>query len=271
MHNSGLGGVSSSRASKASGWCCSARDGGTAVGMAAQGRRWRNRHAPLAYHHGAVLRGCRVDVRTSFEGSTVLFRGVRHGGRTGVDSTVSWSWHRPSRTVPGMAAQGGLAEQRRDMIPRRCQRAGVTGIRLWPRRPGHARAFNALVDGVGVTSRARGGLERGGESPEGASGPRARWRIAWGGVRPSSEVENHPRGRQALERGGVCTAWRPVLELGGNSPEGYRGRLVGGPLWFLWAVGLSTLGCDHTERVFGVRGVFVCVLLFFEKGVFPGY
>jgi hypothetical protein len=106
--------------------------------------------------------------------------------------------------------------------------------------------------------RGRQALERGGESPE-------------GGVRPSSEVENHPRGRQALERGGVCTAWRPVLELGGNSPEGYRGRLVGGPLWLVWAVGLSTLGCDHTERVFGVRGVFVCVLLFFEKGVFPGY
>jgi hypothetical protein len=35
-----------------------------------------------------------------------------------------------SRTVPGMAAQGGLVEQRRDMIPRRCQRAGVAGIRL---------------------------------------------------------------------------------------------------------------------------------------------
>jgi hypothetical protein len=35
-----------------------------------------------------------------------------------------------SRTVPGMVAQGELVEQRRGMIPRRCQRAGVAGIRL---------------------------------------------------------------------------------------------------------------------------------------------
>jgi hypothetical protein len=32
-------------------------------------------------------------------------------------------------TVAGMASPGGLAKQRRDMIPRRCQRAGVAGIR----------------------------------------------------------------------------------------------------------------------------------------------
>jgi hypothetical protein len=35
-----------------------------------------------------------------------------------------------SRTSSGMAAQCGLVEKRRDMIPRRCQRAGVAGIRL---------------------------------------------------------------------------------------------------------------------------------------------
>jgi hypothetical protein len=35
-----------------------------------------------------------------------------------------------SRTVSRMDAQGGLAEQRQDMIPRRCQGAGVAGIRL---------------------------------------------------------------------------------------------------------------------------------------------
>jgi hypothetical protein len=35
-----------------------------------------------------------------------------------------------SRTVLRMAAQGRLVEQRRVMIPRRCQRAGVAGIRL---------------------------------------------------------------------------------------------------------------------------------------------
>jgi hypothetical protein len=37
---------------------------------------------------------------------------------------------RSSRTVPEMAGQGGLVEQRRDMIPRRCQRADVLRIRL---------------------------------------------------------------------------------------------------------------------------------------------
>jgi hypothetical protein len=144
-------------------------------------------------------------------------------------------------------------------------------------------------------SRAWGNLERGGELPEGASGPRARWRTpegvsgprarqrvarggimpssetenrARGGVRPSSEAENRPRGRQALERGRVCAVWRPVLGRGGNSSEGYRGWLVGGPLWLLWTVGLSTLGCDHSERVFGVRGVFVLCFIIFRRGGF---
>jgi hypothetical protein len=96
-----------------------------------------------------------------------------------------------------------------------------------------------------VENRPRGGqaLERGEGSPEGASAPRARRSIARGG-------------RQALERGG---------EL----PEGYRGRSVGGPLWFLWAVGLSTLGCDHTECIFwGSQCVRLC-FIFFQKGGFP--
>jgi hypothetical protein len=64
--------------------------------------------------------------------------------------------------------------------------------------------------------------------------------------------------------------WHPVLERGGNSPEGYRGQSVGGPLWLLWAVGLSTLGCDHSECVFGVRGMFVLCFVIFRKGGFPG-
>jgi hypothetical protein len=34
-----------------------------------------------------------------------------------------------TRTAPGMAAQCGLAEQHRDLIPRRCQKAGVAGTR----------------------------------------------------------------------------------------------------------------------------------------------
>jgi hypothetical protein len=33
-------------------------------------------------------------------------------------------------TAPGMAAQCGLVEQRRDLIPRRCQKTGMAGIHL---------------------------------------------------------------------------------------------------------------------------------------------
>jgi hypothetical protein len=43
---------------------------------------------------------------------------------------------------------------------------------------------------------------------------------------------------------------RQALERGGESPEGYHGRSIGGLLWFLWAVGLSALGCDYVEHVF---------------------
>jgi hypothetical protein len=34
------------------------------------------------------------------------------------------------RAVAGMASPGGLAKQRRDMIPRRCQWVGMAGICL---------------------------------------------------------------------------------------------------------------------------------------------
>jgi rRNA maturation endonuclease Nob1 len=39
-----------------------------------------------------------------------------------------------TRTAPGMDAQCGLVEHRRDMIPRRCQRASEPGIHLRPGR-----------------------------------------------------------------------------------------------------------------------------------------
>jgi hypothetical protein len=50
--------------------------------------------------------------------------------------------------------------------------------------------------------RAREGLEQGGTSPEGATGPRARRNLTRGGDRSSSEAEPRPRGRPVLERGG---------------------------------------------------------------------
>jgi hypothetical protein len=68
-------------------------------------------------------------------------------------------------------------------------------------------------------SRGRVGLERGGESPEGAPAPRVRRRIARGGARPSSEAENRPRGIAAGQW------WAVVVSLGpGPSYFGLRPR-----------------------------------------------
>jgi hypothetical protein len=70
-----------------------------------------------------------------------LFRGFRHplsrgaawrpygSGRHSV-TELTPAFPHSSRTVPRMANQGGLAEQRRDIIPRQCQRASVVGICL---------------------------------------------------------------------------------------------------------------------------------------------
>jgi hypothetical protein len=86
--------------------------------------------------------------------------------------------------------------------------------------------------------RARGDLERGGDSPEGAFSRRARWRFARGGVQPSSEVEIRPKGRPALKQGGDLVVRRLALERGGSSLEGRRGWPLDGPLRLFgpWAV-----------------------------------
>jgi hypothetical protein len=74
-----------------------------------------------------------VGGRTPFEGVVVLFRGgdveeVRelaaqcHG--------ITPAFPHSTRTAPGMVTQCRLVEQRRVMIPKRCQRAGVVGILL---------------------------------------------------------------------------------------------------------------------------------------------
>jgi hypothetical protein len=103
------------------------------VGMAAQGRWRRRRRASLVQRHSIVPYRRETCVHTLFEGSVVLFQGcatrvVREwvaqclGADTGFTAQC--------RTVAGMASLGGLAKQRRDMIPMRCQWAGVAGIRL---------------------------------------------------------------------------------------------------------------------------------------------
>jgi hypothetical protein len=94
------------------GWCCDGGDGRT--GPTA---------TEVTGPTGLMSRHSRgIDVRSPFEGSTVLFRGC--------DASAVREWaaqcHRTDtghaaqrRTVAGMASSGELAEQRRGMIPRR--------------------------------------------------------------------------------------------------------------------------------------------------------
>jgi hypothetical protein len=99
-----------------------------------------------------------------------------HGVETGLTAQC--------HTVAGMASPGGLAEQRRDMIPRRCQRHGADSSLTWA--PACVRTLNAPV----------------GE-------PQVRRSLTQGGVWPSSEAKPRPRGRPALERGGASPEGAP--------------------------------------------------------------
>jgi hypothetical protein len=134
MHSSRRGGVSSSRAStvpgmvlQCLGWWHSGGDGRTgpevaevthSTSLTSQRRpeRVRGRQPyPFRGFHCPLSRG-------------VTWWRYRSGRHSVTELTLAFLYS--SRTVPGMAAQGGLVEWRRDMIPRRCQRAGVVGICL---------------------------------------------------------------------------------------------------------------------------------------------
>jgi hypothetical protein len=138
-HSSGCGGVLSFRAP-------------TASGMVLQCPGWR-------HSGGDVHTGPKVTEETCITGPTswccparargrhpYLFRGFhRPLSRCTTWGSYGSGWHsvteltlafpHSSRTVPRMAAQGELAEQRRDVMPRRCQKAGVAEIRLLTRAP----------------------------------------------------------------------------------------------------------------------------------------
>jgi hypothetical protein len=122
-HSSGRGDVLSSRASTASrmalqcpGWRCGGGDGRTGL-MVTEGTRPTSRHGPVRVQNGRS---------SPFEGSTVLFRGCGAPAAQcrGADSGLTAQY----RIVAGMASLGGLAEQRRGVIPRRVR--GTTWIRL---------------------------------------------------------------------------------------------------------------------------------------------
>jgi hypothetical protein len=117
--------------------------------------------------------------------------------------------------------------------------------------------------------RARGGIERCEESPEGASTPRARRKITRGGTRPSSEADDRSRGLQPLERGGGSPEGAPSPQARRRIARGVS-RLVG---W--WAVMVS-LSCGPSR--IGLRphgawflGSVARSFAFLWKGFFPGY
>jgi hypothetical protein len=179
------------------GWRRSAQDGAVTTGMVAQGRwRWR-RPASVVRRHDVDLGGRGTGVRPLFEGSAVLLRGccasvVRewvaqgHGADSGLTAQC--------RTVVGMASPGELAEQRRDMIPRRVRGTTCVDSSL-TRAPAGVRTLNAPVGEQVRGQRACEGLERGGTSREEATSPRARRNLMRGAT--------GPRARRNLTRGGV--------------------------------------------------------------------
>jgi hypothetical protein len=89
----------------------------------------------------------------------------------------------------------------------------------------------------GARARRSQALERGGGSPDGASGPRAR--------------------RQDLERGKDFVARHMVLQRGRDSPEEYRSSPFGGipqqpvrwAIMAFWAVDPSALGRSHKGKI----------------------
>jgi hypothetical protein len=221
----------------------------TVPGMALQCPGWR--------HNGGDGRtGAEVTEKTHPAGLTSRHRPARAQGR---HPYLFWGFRRPpsrgatwgpyesgrhsvteltpalphsSRTVPRMAAQGELAEQRRDMIPRRCQGAGVAGIRLWPMCSRRVRSFNALV-GSG-----RGGREL---------------------CTASSEAEIRPRGCPALERGGVSVVRRRAPRARRRFARGVPRPTVWWAAEVAWAVGSS---CHQAVIARGVNLQFVSSFVF---------
>jgi hypothetical protein len=134
MHSGGCGGVPSSWAPtvpgmtpQCQGWRHSNGDGRTVPEMMEETRlaglmsprrpgRARGRWSyPFRGFHRPLSRGA-------------AWRRYGSGRHSVVELTLAFL--HSSRTTPGMAAQRGLVEQRRDMIPRWCQRAVVVGIRF---------------------------------------------------------------------------------------------------------------------------------------------
>jgi hypothetical protein len=194
--------------------------------MVAQGRWRRRRPASLVRCHDVDLGGRGTGVRPPFERSAVLLRGccasvVRewvaqgHGADSGLTAQC--------RTMVGMASPGELAEQCRDMIPRRVRGTACVDSSLTRALAG-VTTLNVRSGEQVRGQRACEGLERGGTTREGVTGPRARRNLIRGGV-------------PALERGGVSFVRRCATRAKRSFARGRLGRL---PWWAAgpchWAV-----------------------------------
>jgi hypothetical protein len=134
VHISGRGDVLSSRVPTALGrvlqwprWLHNGGDGCTGPKVTGETRSTglmsRRRPTRAWGKHPYLFRGFR---RPLSRGATWrLYESGRHSV-----TELTPAFPHSSRTVLRMATQGGLVEQRRDIIPRRCQRVGVAGIRL---------------------------------------------------------------------------------------------------------------------------------------------
>jgi hypothetical protein len=100
--------------------------------------------------------------------------------------------------------------------------------------------------------------------------PRTRRSLARGGVRPSSEADARGGVRPSSE---AETSWCGTRSSSETEirPRGTATDRLVGRCGFLGRGPFFVLGCGYAERVLVFVGMFVCVLLFFERGVFLGY
>jgi hypothetical protein len=219
VHSSRRGGVLSPRTPIASGmalqcpgWCRGGGDGRTGPMVTEEIRLTgpTSRHCPgrARNRRPSPFRGFRRPPSRVHESVVRKWVAQCQGADTGLTAQC--------RTVAGMASPGGLAEQRRDTIPKCVRGAARRGfvfdldacmcqnIKCSCRGSMYGGGEPVRASSEAEThSRGRPALERGGASPEGVSSPRARRNLTRGGILPSSEAESCYCGVVPLERSGV--------------------------------------------------------------------
>jgi hypothetical protein len=89
-------------------------------------------------------------------------------------------------------------------------------------------------------------MPRSGEQVQGrrARESRERWNLTRGGIQLSSEAEPHPKGRPALERGGVLLVWCRAPRANLSFARGWLGLIVLVGRWGRQDRGPLLLICD---------------------------